>query len=511
MRKTERLTALSDIALDLTASLPRKTRYQRLIAGLRQVVPCDAAVLLRYNKGVLIPVAAEGLSPEVMGCHFALSEHPRLDAILKSRTPVFFPADDTRPDPYDGLVDFDDTKKMPVHSCVGQSLYVGDTLVGAVTADAIELGAFDDVDVHDFTAFAALAAAAMQTAHLIEALEKLAEHRGEVAEELVGEALKRRGQLIGDSSAIRELKREIDTVAQSDLTVLISGETGVGKEIVARTVHAHSSRLQQPLVHVNCAALPESIAESELFGHVKGAFTGATSDRAGKFELANGGTLFLDEVGELPLSVQAKLLRALQSGEIQRVGSDKNHTTDARIIAATNRDLGEEVRSGNFRADLYHRLSVFPLQVPPLRDRNGDTPLLVGHFLDAAKGRMGRESIRISPDALAAIQSFDWPGNVRELEHVIMRGALRASANQSRNVRSLVIELYHLDISEVKTDNTFSSATQVINLADETQRFQGKLIKRAVAQSSGNWSQAADMLGMDRSNLHRLARRLGLK
>ena len=253
------------------------------------------------------------------------------------------------------------------------------------------------------------------------------------------------------------------------------------------------------------------LRKSELFGHIKGAFTGATQDRAGKFELANGGTLFLDEVGELPLSVQAKLLRALQVGEIQRVGSDKNHIVDVRIIAATNRDLSEEVREAAFRADLYHRLSVYPLMVPPLRDRVDDIPLLVGHFLQESKIRMDREMIRISSDALNAIQSFNWPGNVRELEHVIMRGALRASAEQSRTAESVIIEEYYLDISTSLKAVSDSNQGTSINLNEETQRFQTKMIKRAVAQADGNWSQAATLLGIDRSNLHRLAKRLGIK
>lgn len=512
MKPLRKFDALLDIALDLTASLSSETRYQRLIAGLRQVVPCDAAALLRYEGGELVPVAAEGLSPEIMGRRFAPAEHPRLATILQSRTPVLFPADDARPDPYDGLVDFDESRKLHVHSCMGKSLYVGDSLVGALTVDAITLGAFDNLDERTFTAFAALAAATMRTAHLIEALEHLAAHRGEVTEELVDEALQRGGGFIGESPPIKQLKREIDTVAQSDLTVLITGETGVGKEVVARTVHSLSSRNHQPLVHVNCAALPESIAESELFGHKRGAFTGATKDRSGKFELANGGTLFLDEVGELPLTVQAKLLRALQSGEIQRVGADQNLSVDVRILAATNRDLGVEVREGRFRADLYHRLSVFPLLVPPLRDRGEDIALLAGHFLDEARVRMARAALRISPAAMEAIQAFQWPGNIRELEHVIMRGALRASAEQQNG--AVIIERQHLDIGHsapaapLATEDAIGSET---GLTEATERFQRNMIKRAVAQAEGNWSQAAVLLDVDRSNLHRVAKRLGLK
>jgi anaerobic nitric oxide reductase transcription regulator len=181
------------------------------------------------------------------------------------------------------------------------------------------------------------------------------------------------------------------------LSVLITGETGVGKELVAEAIHLQSPRAQKPLISLNCAALPELLVESELFGHVKGAFSGAVNGRSGKFELADGGTIFLDEVGELPLPVQAKLLRVLQSGQLQRVGSDQEHHVDVRIIAATNRDLAEEVRVGRFRADLYHRLSVYPLRVPPLRERGRDVLLLAGFFLEENRARMGLRSLRLNP------------------------------------------------------------------------------------------------------------------
>jgi Transcriptional regulator containing GAF, AAA-type ATPase, and DNA binding domains len=208
--------------------------------------------------------------------------------------------------------------------------------------------------------------------------------------------------------------------------VLITGETGVGKELVAMALHQASNRADKPLVSLNCAALPDTLVESELFGHVRGAFTGAHGERRGKFELANGGTLFLDEVGELPLTVQAKLLRVLQSGQLQRLGSDREHRVDVRLIAATNRDLAAEVRTGNYRADFYHRLSVYPLQVPPLRERGRDAVLLAGYFLEQNRSRLGLNSLRLSSEAQAALLAYDWPGNVRELEHLIGRSALKA-------------------------------------------------------------------------------------
>jgi anaerobic nitric oxide reductase transcription regulator len=195
--------------------------------------------------------------------------------------------------------------------------------------------------------------------------------------------------MVGASPALQRLLEETAMVAGSEMTVLITGETGVGKERVAQQLHELSRRREEALIHVNCAALPESIAESELFGHVAGAFTGAARDRAGKFEVADGGTLFLDEIGELPLTLQPKLLRALQSGEIQRVGSDRVHRVNVRVVAATNRDLQREVERGRFRADLYHRLAVFPLRVPPLRERREDVPLLAAHFADLARRGWG--------------------------------------------------------------------------------------------------------------------------
>ncbi|WP_255211045.1 nitric oxide reductase transcriptional regulator NorR [Methylogaea oryzae] len=326
---------------------------------------------------------------------------------------------------------------------MGCALYNENTLFGVLSADALEPGVFDGVEDHIFQTFAAIATVALRYETFIGALERLAQHRGLVASELVNEAMQRGGQMLGESPALRELKRNVGIVARSDLTVLVMGETGVGKEVVARAIHAQSQRAQQPLVYVNCAALPESLAESELFGHMRGAFTGANADRAGKFELADGGTLFLDEVGELPLSIQAKLLRALQFGEIQRLGSDKSHRANVRIIAATNRQLAEEVKAGQFRADLYHRLSVYPLNVPPLRERPEDIAPLAGHFLDQARMHLGLERVSLAPATIKALQGYRWPGNVRELEHVVLRAALRASADRGR---SLVLHADDLDI-----------------------------------------------------------------
>jgi len=288
---------------------------------------------------------------------------------------------DILPDPFDGLLITDAHALTNIHTCLGCPLRVDEKLVGVLTADALNPRAFDHLDQRFLTAVGALAGAQMQTAYLIDALELRAQRQGEIATDLMQDIFTHRGhQMIGNTPVMTRLQREIELVARSDFTVLILGETGVGKELVARAIHKASRRTEAPMLYLNCAALPETLAESELFGHVKGAFTGAGRDSAGKFELANGGTLFLDEVGELPFPIQAKLLRVIQEGEIQRVGADQTITVDVRLLAATNRNLEEEVLEKRFRSDLYHRLNVYPITVPALRDRKEDIPLLSFFF-----------------------------------------------------------------------------------------------------------------------------------
>lgn len=509
------LDDLLPIALDITAALTAEDRSKRLVDAVVRALPCDAAVVLRLDGDELMPVAAHGLSPDVMGRRFVRADHPRLDIICSHDVPTLFPEDSPLPDPYDGLVD--GAPHLDVHACLGCPLRVEGELVGVLTADALEPGAFDTVDKRFLVHLAALAAAALRTSDLIDALERHARHQGLVAKDLVQDVLQRRGGLlIGESDVMSRLRREIELVAGSDFPVLVTGETGVGKELVVRTLHAQSPRSDRPLVYVNCAALPDSIVESELFGHARGSFTGAEEERPGKFRVAEGASLLLDEIGELPLHMQPKLLRVLQEGEIQPVGADHTVRVDVRVLAATNRDLEAEVRAGRFRADLLHRLDVLRIRVPALREHPEDVPQLTGHFADHARRRLGTGPIRFSPDAQAALVRRSWPGNVRELENVVSRAVLRATGRVGQGQPVVVNVSDMIDSPQSAEEHVPAPVGPAPPAADSTLReavqdYQRSLIQQAVMGAEGNWAAAARALGMHRSNLYHLAKRLGLR
>lgn len=508
----DHLEVLLEIGRDLTASLGALDRYARLLAAVRRLVPYDAACLLRLQGEELVPLAAHGLVAAALERPYPRTRHPRLDAILRSPSPVLFPHDSPLPDPFDGLLIADPHALERIHACLGCPLTADGEVVGALTADALDPEAFDGLDARLLATLGALAGAAVRTASLIEALERKAERGTRVARELQRSADETSGAaILGTSAAVAALLTEIAVVAASDLPVLVTGETGVGKELVARHVHSGSRRRDEALIHVNCAALPESIAESELFGHVAGSFTGAVRDRAGKFEVADGGSLFLDEVGELPLSLQPKLLRALQQGEIQRIGSDRPHRVDVRVVAATNRDLAAEVGRGRFRADLYHRLAVYPIRVPPLRERKEDIPLLATHFADAARRRLGLGPLRLSEEVRARLAASDWPGNVRELENVVSRAILRAAAGKPPGA-PIVVQAVHVDASAPTPESAPSALPPGSGpLREQVEEFRRRLIREAVDRNGGNRAAAARELGMHRANLHHLVRRLGLE
>lgn len=505
---------LLGIALDLASSLANDDRFDRLLTALRKAIPCDAVALLAYRPPLAVPLAIQGLSPDTKGRRFALAEHPRFQALADAGQPVRFPADSPLPDPYDGLLLADDSD-LPIHACMGLPLYSDQQLLGFLTFDSLVPGIFDGISERTLAVVSALAAATLKAAMQLEHLEQQAQHNEQVMQELASEALGRDGSsLLGDSEPMVRLKQELALVAPSDFTVLVQGETGVGKELVARTLHAQSLRRQAPLVHLNCAALPEQLIESELFGHTKGAFTGADSARPGKFLLADGGTLFLDEVGELSPATQSKLLRALQSGEIQPVGQDQVRQVQVRVIAATNRDLKQEVAAGRFRADLYHRLSVYPIRVPPLRERGSDVLLLAGFFLENTRRKLGLAQLKLATATQTLLQGYDWPGNVRELEHCISRAALKAVREQGRQgFVTLAPEHCGLAAMAQTTPRPQAQvqASPVTDLRQAVDQYQRQLISQALAAQDHSWAGAARQLGMDRANLQRLAKRLGIR
>ncbi|TDF36351.1 nitric oxide reductase transcriptional regulator NorR [Alteromonadaceae bacterium M269] len=510
-------TALIELAVDLASSLNTENRFDRLLDNVRKIIACDAVVLLSHHGDMLKPIAMQGLSRDTLGRRFFIKDHPRFKILCESSLPVRFAADSSLPDPYDGLL-MDREDDLPMHSCMGLPLYFEDRLLGLLTLDSLTPHLFEDIAERTLQLISSIAAATLNNALLIQQLESQAAHSQRVVEELTEEALKRDGgELIGESSAMLKLKQEIDIAAPSEFTVLVEGETGVGKELVARTLHRQSARSQGPMVYVNCAALPENLIESELFGHVKGAFTGADKNREGKFLLAHGGTLFLDEIGELPLAAQSKMLRVLQSGEIQAVGQDQVEIVDVRIVAATNRDLKKESDEGRFRPDLYHRLSVYPINVPALKDRLGDIPLLAGYFVEQVRRKLGAGQLKISGGALNLLEAYGWPGNVRELEHIVSRAALKALSQQKDKA---IVSISASDCGELNhhlsNDASFPNSDvqeghQDMSLREATDAFQKQLITRLLTQEEGNWSAAARRLGTDRANLNRLAKRLEIK
>ena len=318
------------------------------------------------------------------------------------------------------------------------------------------------------------------------------------------------GEIVGESQALKRTLAQVSAVASTPANVLILGESGVGKELIARAIHAQSGRADKPLVKVNCASIPKELFESEFFGHVKGSFTGAQRDRIGRLQLADGGTLFLDEVGEIPLSQQGKLLRALQEHEFERVGDDKTTKVDVRVVAATNRDLGGEAKAGLFREDLYYRLSVFPIQVPALRERVADIGPLAAHFLALIASELGREHLRLTQKHLSLLEKHQWPGNIRELKNVIERAAI-SSAGQKLRIDLALPEA----TPSSSASPSLSTPDELAFVTDEEFRLMEKS-NIVAALRHANWriwgdDGAADLLGLNPSTLKYRMKQLGIR
>ncbi len=344
-----------------------------------------------------------------------------------------------------------------------------------------------------------------------------------------GEVTGRYG-IVGGSVELQTIFDVIDKVADTPSTVLITGESGTGKELVAKALHENSSRKHEPFIKINCAAIPKTLMESELFGYEKGAFTGATSSKPGRFELADQGTLFLDEIGEIPVEMQVKLLRAIQESEFERVGGLKTIKVDVRLITATNRDLEQEIKNGNFREDLYYRLNVVPLQIPPLRRRQGDIPLLVTHIIKKFNERLKKSITGIAEDALAALEAHTWPGNIRELENVLERTILFTKGDRIERTdlqlglgpdlpRTVTNDVTNssqpLPILPIGDDEDGDATETSGSLKDavrvETARVERELIVKALDETGGNVTQAARLLKISRKSLQMKMKEFGLR
>ncbi|WFF82635.1 sigma-54-dependent transcriptional regulator [Delftia tsuruhatensis] len=385
----------------------------------------------------------------------------------------------------DGLAFLRKARGLSRAPCIMLTAYAS----GGNTIEAMRLGAFDH-----------LTKPIARTA-LVEALDRALQGAGPAQDSGDGQAgqpqMHDDGELVSGSEAMRQVFKRIGLAADSDATVLVLGETGTGKELVARALHRNSARAERPFVAVNCAAIPADLMESELFGHVKGAFTGAVSDRAGRFREAQGGTLFLDEVGDMPLPTQAKILRALQEREITPVGASRALPVNVRIIAATHRDLPDAVRQGRFREDLWYRLQVVPVHLPPLRERLGDVLLLAEHFLRQGGGASPK---RLGSDAARLLLAHDWPGNVRELRNAMERAALLCPGP--------VIGPEHIGLQPAAANGPAIDWNGP--LAPAVAQLEREMVTRALAATMGNRAEAARRLGLSRQQLYRKLAEFGL-
>jgi len=384
-----------------------------------------------------------------------------------------------------------------IRSLLCVPLIVFGSKLGVIYADAtISEARLDEHHLQLLTAIASVVAVALEHARYVEWLE------GE--NKRLQEEINIEHDMVGESSRIREIYQFVGRVAAADSTVLITGESGTGKELVARAIHRNSRRANRPFVAINCAALTESLLESELFGHEKGAFTGAFSQKKGKIEIGDSGTLFLDEVGELALPLQAKLLRVLQEREFERVGGTRPIKVDIRLIAATNRNLDQAMKHSQFRQDLFYRLNVVSVTMPPLRDRREDIPLLATYFVQKYSREANRPVVGISPEAHALLTSYDWPGNVRELENALERAVVLGSSDHIRPE----------DLPEALVETTSSNEplrAGTLRYHETVNSVKRQLILKAIEQAGANFTEAAKLLDLHPNYLHRLVRNMDLR
>lgn len=482
------LSALMKVSTTINAIRGLEELQERLLMLLFEVVPAQRGAILLSAEGSLEPTSVFGLD----------RAHGKDQTVIVSRTIIRQVMRDgvslLTSNTLDPKLGTDSLISAGAKFVMCVPLMMFDHIIGVIYLDSTDpQDQFNKDHLQLVTAISGIAAVAIENARQFEWLES--ENQRLLADVNIDH------NMIGESGPMQRVYHFISKVAPTDSNVLITGESGTGKELAARAIHRNSKRAQKPFVAVNCAALTESLLESELFGHEKGAFTGALTQKKGRLEIAEGGTLFLDEIGELSSALQVKLLRVLQEREFERVGGTQTIKIDIRLIAATNRNLEEAIEAGEFRQDLYYRLNVVSFELPALRDRREDIPLLANYFADKYSVKCNRKLRGLSPEARARLSAYDWPGNVRELENAIERALVLGTTD-------LILPE---DLPEALLESESTQTTAATSYHDAVAQTKKQIILTAMEKAKGNYTEAAKLLGVHPNYLHRLIRNLNLK
>ncbi len=498
LEKTEhrlnKFEMLVEITQALNSTLNLNEVLDKIIDSVINLADTDRGFLMLANRNndMEFRIARDRKEQPLEKDDFTVS-YSIIDDVVEKETPLFI-SDILE---HDRFRDQKSVIDLDLRTAICLPLTLENRVIGVIYTDSNRIvEELNEDDMSIVSAFASQAAIAIENARLhgelILSKENLARENLELKQEL-SEKYEFSG-IIGKSKAMLDIFSTIKKVAPLSSTVLIQGPTGTGKELIARAIHFHSPRKTKQLVTINCGAMPENLLESELFGHLKGSFTGATSDKAGLFEIADGGTIFLDEIGDMPQPLQVKLLRVLQDGEIRRVGGNVTRTVDIRVIAATNRDLTEDIKKRSFRQDLYYRLNVVPINIPPLRERKEDILPLMEHFLEKYSKKLGKEDIRILPEAFKLILANQWEGNVRELENTVER-ALALSGE------STVLSLEHF--SQLRSDpDILDQLENRKSLKEKLRTVEKKIIIETLEKTHWKITKSAEILEVTRQHLH---------